>query len=112
MARNAEANPSPDRCGLQANPKYNEEGSNRLRDGGGLFLELLPSGAKKWRMKYKRPGTRQENLLTFGDYLPNSRGVSLAEAREKRAEAKKLLAAGLIRPCTATWSGRRPKSPP
>ncbi|AMR77276.1 tyrosine-type recombinase/integrase [Cupriavidus nantongensis] len=75
--------------------KYDKEGSNRLRDGGGLYLELLPSGAKKWRMKYKRPGTKQENLLSFGDYLPNSRGVSLAEAREKRAEAKKLLASGI-----------------
>ncbi|MDR3397562.1 MAG: Arm DNA-binding domain-containing protein, partial [Pandoraea sp.] len=46
--------------------KYTADGGNRLRDGGGLYLEVLPSGAKKWRMKYQKPGTKSENLLTFG----------------------------------------------
>lgn len=62
---------------------------NKLFDGGGLFLELRASGAKKWRLKYRFNG--KENLLTFGDYPL----VSLAEARAKRDEAKRTLAAGL-----------------
>lgn len=39
-------------------------------------------------MKYQRPGTKSENLLTFGDYPQ----ISLAAARDRRAEAKRLLA--------------------
>lgn len=70
--------------------KYTADGGNRLRDGGGLYLEVLPSGAKKWRMKYQKPGTKSENLLTFGDYP----AVTLSTAREKREEARGLLATG------------------
>ncbi|MBP0631432.1 integrase arm-type DNA-binding domain-containing protein [Cupriavidus sp. AcVe19-1a] len=68
--------------------KYSADGGNRLRDGGGLYLEVLPSGTKKWRMKYQRPGTKSENLLTFGDYPQ----ITLANARDKRSDAKRLLA--------------------
>lgn len=70
--------------------KYSTEGNNRLRDGGGLYLEVLPSGAKKWRMKYQKPGTKSENLLTFGDYP----AISLSVARERREEARAQIAAG------------------
>lgn len=35
------------------NAKYEKGGRNRLFDGGGLYLELLPSGSKKWRLKYR-----------------------------------------------------------
>lgn len=70
--------------------RYTSNGTgNKLFDGGGLFLELRASGAKKWRLKYRFNG--KENLLTFGDYPL----VSLAEARAKRDEAKRTLAAGL-----------------
>ncbi|WP_175790771.1 tyrosine-type recombinase/integrase [Burkholderia ambifaria] len=70
--------------------RYTANGTgNKLFDGGGLFLELRASGAKKWRLKYRFNG--KENLLTFGDYPL----VSLAEARAKRDEAKRTLAAGL-----------------
>jgi len=71
--------------------KYSEAGSNRLFDGGGLYLELARSGAKRWRMKYRRPVTRKENVLTFGDYP----SVSLVRAREARAGAQAQLAAGI-----------------
>jgi integrase len=57
-----------------------------LFDGGGLFLEIHANGAKRWRMKY-RIGDK-EKRLTFGTYPI----VSLREARERRDEAKKLLA--------------------
>ena len=58
----------------------------RLFDGGGLYLEISPSGGKLWRLKYRFGG--KEKRLAFGTY-PD---VTLAEARERREEARKLLA--------------------
>jgi len=42
--------------------RYSTEGGNKLFDGGGLYLELMPSGSKKWRLKYRFGG--KENRLT------------------------------------------------
>lgn len=61
----------------------------RLFDGGGLYLEVSPSGGKLWRMKYRHDG--KEKRLSFGAYP----AVSLKDARERRDEAKKLLANGV-----------------
>jgi integrase len=61
----------------------------RLFDGGGLYLEVSPAGGKLWRFKY-RVGKR-EKRLAFGIYPE----VSLKDARVKRDEARKLLAAGI-----------------
>ena len=58
----------------------------KLADGGGLYLLVNKDGSKYWRMKYRYIGT--EKLLAFGTYPL----ISLAEAREKRDQAKKLLA--------------------
>ncbi|HKE42713.1 MAG TPA: integrase arm-type DNA-binding domain-containing protein [Casimicrobiaceae bacterium] len=58
----------------------------RLWDSGGLYLEVSPSGGKLWRLKYRVGG--KEKLLALGKW----NAVSLAEAREKRDAAKKLLA--------------------
>jgi len=69
--------------------KYQATGSNKLFDGGGLYLELMPSGSRKWRLKYRVNG--KENRLTFGDYP----GVTLAEARQRRETAKRLIADGV-----------------
>jgi integrase len=63
--------------------------SVRLFDGGGLYLEVSPTGAKLWRLKYRV--NKKEKLLAFGAY-PD---VSLASARQKREEARKLLAEGV-----------------
>lgn len=60
----------------------------KLSDGGGLYLLVNTNGARYWRMKYRVAG--KEKLLAIGIY-PD---VSLAEARMKRDEAKKILAAG------------------
>lgn len=58
----------------------------RLFDGGGLYLEISPSGNKLWRLKYRFAG--KEKRLALGIY-PD---VSLAGAREGRGEARRLLA--------------------
>jgi len=61
----------------------------KLFDGGGLFLLLNPNGARWWRWKYRFAG--KEKLLSFGVY-PD---VTLADAREKRDEARRQLASGI-----------------
>ncbi|MEN0654082.1 MULTISPECIES: tyrosine-type recombinase/integrase [Hyphobacterium] len=58
-------------------------------DGGGLYIFVHRSGSKLWRMRYRFNG--RENVLSFGPYP----AVSLARAREMRAEAKTLLAEGI-----------------
>ncbi|GAB7258622.1 hypothetical protein DZS_12290 [Dickeya ananatis] len=58
-----------------------------MADGGGLYLEITPRGSKYWRMKYRRPDDKKEDRLAFG-VCPT---VTLADARAKRDEAKKLL---------------------
>lgn len=63
----------------------------RLSDREGLYLWVTPAGAKVWRWKYRFDG--KEKLMTFGKY-PD---VSLATARERHAEARKLRA-GCIDP--------------
>lgn len=63
----------------------------KLSDSGGLYLEVTPSGGKRWRWKYRRPITKVETRISFGTY-PD---VGLAEARDKRDAARKLLAAGI-----------------
>lgn len=61
----------------------------KMTDGGGLYLEVNPNGSKAWRMKYRFGG--KEKRLSFGMYPL----VSLADARKKRDEAKKLLVGGI-----------------
>lgn len=63
----------------------------KVSDGGSLYLEISPRGSKYWRMKYRRPEDKKEDRLAFGVWPT----VSLAEARAKRDEAKKLLANGI-----------------
>jgi integrase len=58
----------------------------KLFDGEGMFLHILPAGGKYWRLKYRWAG--KEKLLALGVF-PH---VSLLDARERRAEARKLLA--------------------
>ncbi|MDP2247416.1 MAG: Arm DNA-binding domain-containing protein, partial [Nitrosomonadales bacterium] len=60
----------------------------KLADGGGLYIEVAPSGGKWWRYKYRYEG--KEKRISLGTY-PD---VSLAGARESHAAARKLLAQG------------------
>jgi len=57
----------------------------KLADGGGLYLLVNTDGARYWRMDYRFGEVRR--TLAFGKY-PD---VSLAEAREMRKAARKLL---------------------
>jgi site-specific recombinase XerC len=58
-------------------------------DGGGLFVEVMPGGAKVWRIRYRLAGKQEK--LTLGEYP----AYSLAEARQWRESCTTLAQRGL-----------------
>jgi integrase len=58
-------------------------------DGGGLHIHVSPAGGKLWRLAYRFNG--KTKLLSFGTYP----AVTLKMARDRRDEAKSLLARGI-----------------
>ncbi len=64
------------------------EKAYKLADSGGLYIEIAPSGGKWWRYKYRFEG--KEQRISLGTY-PD---ISLKDARERHADARKLLASG------------------
>jgi len=66
-----------------------EAKARKLYDERGLFLLINPKGGKWWRFKYQFDG--KEKQLSLGTY-PD---VSLKDARERRDEARKQVAAGI-----------------
>jgi hypothetical protein len=61
----------------------------KLSDGGGLYLLVRSNGTKLWRLNYRY--LAKYRTLAFGSWPE----VSLADARSRRDEARRLLAAGL-----------------
>ena len=61
----------------------------KLSDERGLFLQVVPAGGKWWRFRYRFDG--KQKMLSLGTY-PD---VSLAKARDRRDEARRLLADGI-----------------
>ncbi|HCA7855107.1 integrase arm-type DNA-binding domain-containing protein [Enterobacter hormaechei] len=60
-----------------------------LADGDGMFLLIHPNGSKYWRFRFRFGG--KQHLMAFGVYPE----TSLADARQKREEARRLVAAGV-----------------
>ena len=58
----------------------------KLYDSRGLYLEIAPRGTKAWRFKYRFAD--KEKRISMGIYPE----VSLKLARERRDDARKLLA--------------------
>jgi integrase len=52
----------------------------RMSDGGGLYLEITPSGTKTFRFRYYRPDDGKRGWMNFGLYP----GTKLTEARDQR----------------------------
>ncbi len=61
----------------------------KLRDGGALSLDIMPSGTKTWRYSYRIHG--KQKTFTIGQY-PDT---SLSEARTSRDKARKLVSEGV-----------------
>ncbi|WP_454911506.1 tyrosine-type recombinase/integrase [Stutzerimonas chloritidismutans] len=70
-----------------AKPK---EKTFKLTDGQGLYLDVKPTGSKLWRFKYRFNG-KEMTPLSFGPYP----ALTLVKARQKRTEARELLAQGV-----------------
>ena len=62
----------------------------KLSDGGGLYLQVNPTGSKCWRLKYRF--RNKERTLSFGQYPE----VSITDAREARGVAKPSLFSVLL----------------
>jgi integrase len=69
----------------------------RLADGGALFLEIRPTGAKLWRYRYRIAG--RQNIYAIGKYFDGKKKppdhVSLEAARAERDQARKLVKQGI-----------------
>ncbi|AFC86375.1 tyrosine-type recombinase/integrase [Frateuria aurantia] len=78
--------PLTDTAARKAAPR---DKSYRLPDGGGMYLEVMPNGSRYWRLKYRFGG--KEKRLALGVYP----GISLADARKRREDARRLLADGI-----------------
>lgn len=83
------------------------DGPYKLPDGGGLYLEVRPTGAKLWRYRYRI--ARRENVFAVGKYMQSPSGetkkqtesrrsagmLTLAEARARREECRALVKQGI-----------------
>ena len=79
----------------------------KLTDSAGLHVEVRPSGAKLWRLRYRIAG--RENLFALGEYVQAPAGESkreteqriqsgrltLGEARQERDKARGLVKQGI-----------------
>lgn len=63
--------------------------AKRLTDGDGLYLRVEPSNARGWRFDYRFGG--KQKCISFGPYPK----VTMAEARGRRDDARKLLRDGI-----------------
>jgi len=80
-------------------PKINPKGQvtekpYKLTDSHGLYLLVMPNGTKHWRWKFRfrdDTGTLKERQASFGSYPE----VSLAKARERMEDARKLVRQGI-----------------
>lgn len=61
----------------------------KLTDEKGMYLEVMPTGAKYWRLQYRHAG--KQKRLALGVYPE----VSLKEAREKRQDTRTLISSGI-----------------
>ncbi|NAT21605.1 integrase arm-type DNA-binding domain-containing protein [Pseudomonas syringae] len=61
----------------------------RLADAQGLCIEVTPSGGKLWRLRYRFDG--KAKMLSLGIYP----AITLAQARERREAARRMLAQGV-----------------
>lgn len=72
----------------QAEAAKAESKPYKLNAGEGLFLEVMPNGSKRWRLRYFFQS--KEKMLSLGIFP----AIGLQDARDRRDDAKRLLARG------------------
>jgi hypothetical protein len=68
-----------------------KEKSYKVTDRDGMYVHVSTGGTISFRLDYRLNGRRE--TVTFGKYAPS--GLSLARAREKCLDAKRLITSGL-----------------
>lgn len=63
----------------------------RVADRDGLSIEVRPTGARLWRLRYRRPGTGLATMLALGQWP----SVSLQAARQEAGRQRALIAQGV-----------------
>lgn len=76
-------------AGLSARQVQTTKTPGYFADGNGLYLQVTPTGAKTWIFRYAIRGRRRDMGLGSATLF------SLAEAREKAREAKRLVVSGV-----------------
>ena len=76
-------------AGLTARQVQTAKTPGMFADGGGLYLQVAPSGGKTWIFRFQLRGRRRDMGLGSATVF------SLAEARQKAADAKRLVANGI-----------------
>ena len=62
----------------------------KVYDADGLYIEVPPSGSKRWRFKYRLDG--KEKRISLGTYPE----IGLRAARDRRDMARRLVAEGFV----------------
>lgn len=80
--------------------------SYKMADSQGLYIQIMPSGSKHWKMKYRFEG--REKKLSFGEYPL----VSLRDARDLRDAARIQIIKGIDPSYEKAGIGSAGMSPP
>ena len=67
----------------------------KLTDGGGLYLEVRPTGAKLWRYRYRIAG--KENVFAVGEYAQAPNGEAKEQTQARRNAGMLTLAEARVR---------------
>src|ERR1700687_6469992 len=79
-------------AGLTARQVETSKKPGMFADGGGLYLQVVASGARTWIFRFRpRGGRRRDRGLGSADRY----GLSLADAREKVRAVRKLVGEGI-----------------
>jgi integrase len=76
------------------------EKTRKLSDAHGLYLAITPNGARSWRYDYRIAGRRKTLAIGLFPTVP------LSEARERHAEARRLVERGIC-PAQAKQKARK-----
>lgn len=67
----------------------------KLTDGGGLYLQVQPTGAKLWRYRYRIAG--KENVYAVGEYVQAPNGEAKEQTQARRNAGMLTLAEARVR---------------
>lgn len=73
----------------------------KITDGGGLYIEIKPTGSKLWRYRYRIAG--KENVFAAGEYAQVPSGETMQQAEARRKAGRYSLAEARVR--RAEWRG-------